>query len=95
MNAIPHTLYDRLRDAHAIEERDDGTCLICVDRHLVHELTSPQALESLRLTSRTVRRPTMTLAMADHNVPIWCLADIGIRAIFASSFADIFWQNAR
>jgi 3-isopropylmalate/(R)-2-methylmalate dehydratase large subunit len=69
MSAARHTLYDKLWNAHVIEERDDGACLIYIDRHLVHEVTSPQAFESLRLASRTVRRPSLTLAMPDHNVP--------------------------
>jgi len=63
------TLYEKIWDAHVVEKRDDGTCLIYIDRHLVHEVTSPQAFEGLRLAGRTVRRPDLTLAVPDHNVP--------------------------
>jgi len=63
------TLYDKIWDAHLVEERPGETPLIYVDRHLVHEVTSPQAFEGLRNTGRNVRRPELTLAVADHNVP--------------------------
>src|SRR5580692_1248491 len=63
------TLYDKIWDAHLVEERPGETPLIYVDRHLIHEVTSPQAFEGLRLTGRKVRRPELTLAVADHNVP--------------------------
>jgi len=63
------TLYDKIWENHLVNEQDDGTCLIYVDRHLVHEVTSPQAFEGLRLNSRKVRRPELTLAVPDHNVP--------------------------
>ena len=65
----PRTLYDKIWDSHVIEQRPDGTCLIFIDRHLVHEVTSPQAFEALRLAGRTVRRPELTLAVPDHNLP--------------------------
>ncbi|MDE1466146.1 3-isopropylmalate dehydratase large subunit [Aurantiacibacter sp. D1-12] len=65
----PRTLYEKIWDAHVVERRDDGTCLIFIDRHLVHEVTSPQAFEALRLADRKVRRPELTLAVPDHNVP--------------------------
>jgi 3-isopropylmalate dehydratase large subunit len=65
----PRTLYQKIWDAHVVEERDDGTSLIFIDRHLVHEVSSPQAFEGLRLAGRRVRRPDLTLAMPDHNVP--------------------------
>ncbi len=65
----PKTLYDKIFEAHLVHEADDGTCLLYIDRHLVHEVTSPQAFEGLRTTGRTVRRPDATLAVADHNVP--------------------------
>ena len=67
--AKPRTLFDKLWDSHVIEVADDGTCLIYIDRHLVHEVTSPQAFEGLRTAKRRVRRPETTLAVADHNVP--------------------------
>jgi 3-isopropylmalate/(R)-2-methylmalate dehydratase large subunit len=65
----PRTLYDKIWDAHVVERRDDGTCLIYIDRHLVHEVTSPQAFEGLRAAGRKVRRPDLTLAVPDHNLP--------------------------
>ncbi|OHT19717.1 3-isopropylmalate dehydratase large subunit [Edaphosphingomonas haloaromaticamans] len=68
MNA-PRTLYEKIWDAHVVERRDDGTCLIFIDRHLVHEVTSPQAFEGLRVAGRRVRRPDLTLAVPDHNLP--------------------------
>ncbi|HJP68058.1 MAG TPA: 3-isopropylmalate dehydratase large subunit [Sphingomicrobium sp.] len=69
MSERPRTLYEKIWDAHVVERRDDGTCLIYIDRHLVHEVTSPQAFEGLRAAGRTVRRPDLTLAVADHNLP--------------------------
>src|SRR5829696_7558723 len=69
MASKPRTLYEKIWDAHVVERRDDGTCLIYIDRHLVHEVTSPQAFEGLRLAGRRVRRPDLTLAMPDHNLP--------------------------
>ncbi len=65
----PRTLYDKIWDSHVVHEREDGFCVLYVDRHLVHEVTSPQAFEGLRTAGRTVRRPDATLAVADHNVP--------------------------
>ncbi|MBN8500396.1 MAG: 3-isopropylmalate dehydratase large subunit [Sphingomonadales bacterium] len=65
----PRTLYEKIWDAHVVERRDDGTCLIYIDRHLVHEVTSPQAFEALRVAGRKVRRPDLTLAVPDHNLP--------------------------
>ena len=63
------TLYEKIWNAHVVETRDDGTALIFIDRHLVHEVTSPQAFEGLRVAGRTVRRPDLTLAVPDHNLP--------------------------
>ncbi|MEO9467357.1 3-isopropylmalate dehydratase large subunit [Parasphingorhabdus sp.] len=63
------TLYEKIWDAHVVDQRDDGTALIYIDRHLVHEVTSAQAFEGLRKAGRTVRRPDLTLAVPDHNVP--------------------------
>jgi 3-isopropylmalate/(R)-2-methylmalate dehydratase large subunit len=65
----PRTLFDKIWDSHLVHRQDDGTCLVYIDRHLVHEVTSPQAFEGLRLAGRKVRCPEMTLAVADHNVP--------------------------
>ena len=67
--SAPKTLFDKIWDAHVVHQQDDGTCLIYIDRHLVHEVTSPQAFEGLRNTGRPVRAPNRTLAVADHNVP--------------------------
>jgi len=66
---MPKTLYDKIWEDHLVHEQTDGTSLIYVDRHLVHEVTSPQAFEGLRLQKRKVRRPEFTLAVPDHNVP--------------------------
>ncbi|MEM9045549.1 MAG: 3-isopropylmalate dehydratase large subunit [Pseudomonadota bacterium] len=65
----PKTLYDKIWDAHVANEAEDGTCLLYIDRHLVHEVTSPQAFEGLRMAGRKVRHPEKTLATPDHNVP--------------------------
>ena len=65
----PRTLYEKIWDAHVVETREDGTALLFIDRHLVHEVTSPQAFESLRTSGRSVRRPDLTLAVPDHNLP--------------------------
>jgi 3-isopropylmalate/(R)-2-methylmalate dehydratase large subunit len=67
--AKPRTLYDKIWDDHVVDEQPDGTCLIYIDRHLVHEVTSPQAFEGLRVSGRKVRAPEKTLAVVDHNVP--------------------------
>jgi 3-isopropylmalate/(R)-2-methylmalate dehydratase large subunit len=67
--AKPRTLYDKIWDDHLVDEQPDGTCLIYIDRHLVHEVTSPQAFEGLRLTGRKVHAPEKTLCVVDHNVP--------------------------
>ncbi|MBI2235132.1 MAG: 3-isopropylmalate dehydratase large subunit [Micavibrio aeruginosavorus] len=67
--AKPRTLYEKIWDDHIVHRAEDGTCLIYIDRHLVHEVTSPQAFEGLRMAGRKVRSPERTLATADHNVP--------------------------
>ncbi|MGE7419132.1 3-isopropylmalate dehydratase large subunit, partial [Methylobacterium tarhaniae] len=64
----PRTLYDKIWDDHVVDRQPDGTCLLYIDRHLVHEVTSPQAFEGLRLAGRRVRHPEKTLAVVDHNV---------------------------
>ena len=69
MASRPRTLYEKIWDAHVVETRADGTALLFIDRHLVHEVTSPQAFEALRASGRTVRRPDLTLAVPDHNLP--------------------------
>ena len=67
--SAPKTLYDKIWDNHIFSINDDGTTILYIDRHLVHEVTSPQAFEGLRMSGRKVRRPEFTLATADHNVP--------------------------
>ena len=62
------TLYDKIWDAHIAHQDKDGTCLLYIDRHLVHEVTSPQAFEGLRMTGRSVRAPHKTIAVPDHNL---------------------------
>jgi len=66
---MPQTLYDKIWNEHLVHKQEDGTSLLFVDRHLIHEVTSPQAFESLRNSNRKVRQPKLTLAVADHNVP--------------------------
>ena len=63
------TLYDKIWNEHLVHQQEDGTALLYVDRHLIHEVTSPQAFEGLRTAHRKVRQPNLTLAVADHNVP--------------------------
>ncbi len=69
MSSRPRTLYEKIWDDHVVETRGDGTALLYIDRHLVHEVTSPQAFEGLRAAGRRVRRPDLTLAVPDHNLP--------------------------
>src|SRR5438270_7087656 len=66
---MPRTLYDKIWDEHLVDQQPDGTCLIYIDRHLVHEGTRPQAFEGLRLSGRKVHAPEKTLCVVDHNVP--------------------------
>ena len=66
---MPKTLYDKIWDTHLVHEQEDGTSLLFVDRHLIHEVTSPQAFEGLRNANRKVRNPNLTLAVVDHNIP--------------------------
>jgi|TARA_B100001093_G_scaffold426982_1_gene421137 3-isopropylmalate/(R)-2-methylmalate dehydratase large subunit len=66
---MPKTLYDKIWEDHLVHQQTDGTCLLYVDRHLIHEVTSPQAFDGLRMQKRKVRRPELTLAVPDHNVP--------------------------
>ena len=75
MASKPRTLYEKIWDAHVVERREDGTTLVFIDRHLVHEVTSPQAFEALRLNGRKVRRPELTLAVPDHNLPTTARVD--------------------
>ena len=77
--SAPRTLYDKIWDDHLVDQQDDGTCLLYIDRHLVHEVTSPQAFEGLRMTGRKVRAPEKTLAVVDHNVPTSPDRHLGIK----------------
>ena len=65
----PQTIFDKIWSSHIVNEDKNGECLIYIDRHLVHEVTSPQAFEGLKTKKRVVRRPDLTLAVPDHNVP--------------------------
>src|ERR1700741_464149 len=67
--ARPRTLFDKIWDSHVVERLEDGTCILYIDRHLLHEVTSPQAFEGLRMAGRKLRRPDLTIAVADHNIP--------------------------
>ena len=68
-DAKPRTLFDKIWDSHVVEKLPDGTCILYIDRHLLHEVTSPQAFEGLRMAGRKLRRPDLTIAVADHNIP--------------------------
>ncbi|UYY58471.1 3-isopropylmalate dehydratase large subunit [Sphingomonas sp. S2-65] len=75
MSTQPRTLYEKIWADHVVERRDDGTCLLYIDRHLVHEVTSPQAFAGLRAAGRRLRRPDLTLAVPDHNLPTTARVD--------------------
>ncbi|MDP8918760.1 MAG: 3-isopropylmalate dehydratase large subunit, partial [Pseudomonadota bacterium] len=92
--AKARTLYDKIWDDHVVDQQDDGTCLLYIDRHLVHEVTSPQAFEGLRLTGRPVRQPGKTLAVVDHNVPTSDRSQ-GIADPEAATQVAALAQNAR
>ena len=81
MASRPLTLYEKIWAAHVVERRDDGTCLIYIDRHLIHEVTSPQAFAGLRAAGREVRRPDLTLAVPDHNLPTTARVDAAGRRL--------------
>jgi 3-isopropylmalate/(R)-2-methylmalate dehydratase large subunit len=91
----PKTLYDKIWDAHLVHEADDGTCLLYIDRHLVHEVTSPQAFEGLRMTGRKVRAPERTIAVPDHNVPTTWDREDGIENEESRIQVDALDKNAR
>src|SRR5271169_3885832 len=92
---MPLTLYDKIWNSHVVNRQEDGTCLVYIDRHLVHEVTSPQAFEGLRLAQRKVRRPELTLAVADHNVPTTPDRAQGIREPESRIQVDTLSQNVR
>ncbi len=91
----PKTLYDKIWDAHVAHEADDGTCLLYIDRHLVHEVTSPQAFEGLRLARRSVRAPEKTIAVPDHNVPTTIDRESGIDNEESRIQVEALDKNAR
>src|SRR4051795_2049435 len=90
----PRTLYDKIWDDHVVERQPDGTCLIYIDRHLVHEVTSPQAFEGLRVAGRRGPHPEKTLAVVDHNVPTTARSR-GIDEPESATQVDTLAQNAR
>ena len=89
------TLYDKIWDAHVVDRQPDGTCLLYIDRHLVHEVTSPQAFEGLRMTGRTVRAPERTIAVPDHNVPTTWDREAGIDNAESRIQVEALDRNAR
>ncbi len=91
----PKTLYDKIWDAHLVHEESDGTSLLYIDRHLVHEVTSPQAFEGLRMTGRTVRAPEKTTAVPDHNVPTSLDRAKGIEDEMSRIQVEALRQNAK
>ena len=91
----PKTLYDKIWDAHLVHEADDGTALLYIDRHLVHEVTSPQAFEGLRMAGRTVRAPEKTIAVPDHNVPTTEGRDVHIENEDSRIQVEALDRNAR
>jgi 3-isopropylmalate/(R)-2-methylmalate dehydratase large subunit len=93
--AAPRTLYDKIWDSHVVHEAEDGTCLLYIDRHLVHEVTSPQAFEGLRMTGRKVRAPQATLAVPDHNVPTSADRQLAIKDEESRIQVEALRQNAR
>ncbi len=93
--AAPRTIYDKIWDAHVVETSEDGTCLLYIDRHLVHEVTSPQAFEGLRMTGRSVRAPGKTVAVPDHNVPTTAGRDVHIDNEESRIQVEALDRNAR
>ena len=91
----PKTLYDKIWDAHVAHEAEDGTCLLYIDRHLVHDVTSPQAFEGLRMTGRKVRAPEKTIAVPEHNVPTTLDRAKGIENEESRIQVDALDKNAR
>ncbi len=90
----PRTLFEKIWDSHVVRKGDDGSCILYIDRHLVHEVTSPQAFEGLRMSNRRVRRTDATLAVADHNVPTSDRSQ-GIKDIESRVQVDALTQNAK
>src|ERR1700710_599888 len=95
MTDQPRTLYEKIWDAHVVERTDDGTCLLYIDRHLVHEVTSPQAFEGLRQAGRGGRRPDATIAGVDHNVPTSSDRSLGIKEEESRIQVETLERNVR
>ncbi len=93
--SAPKTLYDKIWDAHLVSEDEDGTSLLYIDRHLVHEVTSPQAFEGLRTAGRKVRAPEKTIAVPDHNVPTTLDRAKGIENVESKIQVDALDKNAK
>jgi 3-isopropylmalate/(R)-2-methylmalate dehydratase large subunit len=93
-DTAPKTLYDKIFDDHVVDCQPDGTCLLYIDRHLVHEVTSPQAFEGLRMAGRKVHAPEKTLAVVDHNVPTSDRSH-GIDDVESRTQVETLAQNAR
>jgi 3-isopropylmalate/(R)-2-methylmalate dehydratase large subunit len=93
--SAPKTLYDKIWDAHVVDQSEDGTCLLYIDRHLVHEVTSPQAFEGLRMTGRAVRAPGATLAVPDHNVATTLDRNEGIKDEESRIQVETLRENAK
>ncbi len=92
---MPKTLYDKIWDAHVVHEDTDGTSLLYIDRHLVHEVTSPQAFEGLRMAGRTPRAPEKTVAVPDHNVPTTTDRAKGIENVESRIQVEALEKNAK
>src|SRR6185369_9297308 len=92
--AMARTLYDKIWDAHLVHQQEDGTAALYIDLHLIHEVTSPQAFEGLRLAGRTARRPDKTLAVVDHNVPTTADRLQGVKNEESRIQIDTLAQNA-
>ena len=92
---LPKTLYDKIFDAHVVSRQPDGTCILYIDRHLVHEVTSPQAFEGLRLAGRKVRAPDKTLAVVDHNIATTADRSDGIKDEESRTQVETMARNAR
>ncbi len=91
---MARTLYDKIWDDHVVADNGDGSAILYIDRHLVHEVTSPQAFEGLRMTNRKVRAPLKTLAVVDHNVPTSPDRALGIKNEESRIQVDALAQNA-
>ena len=91
----PKTLYDKIFDDHVVGRQPDGTCILYIDRHLVHEVTSPQAFEGLRLAGRKVRAPEKTLAVVDHNIATTADRNQGIKDEESRIQVETMAKNAK